>query len=246
MSQKLQKVHSVAELSQIAYVKVNPTLPIKLYINSVENLLHKADTLLEEGNLQEAYLYYLRYTSIVLNELPKHPSYNDPEISAKRRLLTLNCKASLDHLEKLQPVLVNQHNEYKKYLKTIPKKTFSIKHYPAEKSATLQHQERKFDSYSQSRDLKSISPDSPLISMGNNDSGWNDWSLQKELGEIPQQLVGKKKVLSSRKVDIDPNTFRYPRPTVSQENRNLIQKDHSSVLSARDYFFKEKHSEVVT
>ncbi|PVV01183.1 hypothetical protein BB560_004409, partial [Smittium megazygosporum] len=82
--------------------------------------------------------------------------------------------------------------------------------------------------------------------MGNNDSGWNDWSLQKELGEIPQQLVGKKKVLSSRKVDIDPNTFRYPRPTVSQENRNLIQKDHSSVLSARDYFFKEKHSEVVT
>ncbi|KAI9468077.1 MAG: hypothetical protein EXX96DRAFT_113151 [Benjaminiella poitrasii] len=78
---------SSAELSRQASVIVEPTIPIRLYFRSADLLIKQARVYKLEHDLEHAYVLYMKYTMLGLNELPKHPSYKDPENKKSLKLL---------------------------------------------------------------------------------------------------------------------------------------------------------------
>lgn len=74
----------------------------------------QADMYLNDRNFAQAYLLYLRYSTLVLELLQSHPEYKtSPEArkALKKKLLTIDVV--FNHLEKIKPILERQYNAWK-------------------------------------------------------------------------------------------------------------------------------------
>lgn len=78
------------------------------------NAISQGDAYARDGNLAQAYLLLLRYSTLALDYIPKHPEAKLPEGRKAVRALKLRVAPVLDILAKLQPRLNAAHEEWVK------------------------------------------------------------------------------------------------------------------------------------
>ncbi|CEG69697.1 Putative Ubiquitin thiolesterase [Rhizopus microsporus] len=108
----MPKSRSTEELEQLANITVDHNIPVKLYFRSAELLLKQARVYKLENDLEHAYILYMKYTNLGVNELPKHPGYKKPENKKNIRALNKNCLEALEALESIKPKLNETYNRY--------------------------------------------------------------------------------------------------------------------------------------
>ncbi|KAJ2322498.1 hypothetical protein H4R23_000009 [Coemansia sp. Cherry 401B] len=128
-----ERICSLEELYRAADIRLSRKVPIAKYFRDLEETLEKAKLRLMEQDLQYAYVFYLRYVTVVIKHLPNMPDYDKPEHAKSRERASKNAKKALTVLERLQPLLVERYEEYVKYLSTLPRpkaavSTYSTRH----------------------------------------------------------------------------------------------------------------------
>ncbi|KAJ2181239.1 hypothetical protein GGF45_001619 [Coemansia sp. RSA 551] len=128
-----ERVCSLEELYRAADIRLSRKVPVAKYFNDLEETLDKAKKRLMEQDLQYAYVFYLRYATVVVKHLPNMPDYNKPEYAKSRERASKNAKKALTALERLQPILQERYDEYIKYLSSLPRpkaavSTYSTRH----------------------------------------------------------------------------------------------------------------------
>ncbi|KAJ1971541.1 hypothetical protein H4R35_005201 [Dimargaris xerosporica] len=103
----------IKELNRRAEVVLDPRYSISKYALSSQGMLQQARVYMGEGNLNNAYILYLRYTTLLLRELPKHPDYKAER--AKKYLTHMKkcCQYALDQLERMKTVIEQRNQQYK-------------------------------------------------------------------------------------------------------------------------------------
>lgn len=76
--------------------------------------LQQGDAYVRDGNFAQAYLLLLRYSTLALDYIPKHPEAKLPEGRKAVKALKLRVEPVLDTLAKLQPRLNAAHDEWVK------------------------------------------------------------------------------------------------------------------------------------
>ncbi|KAJ2343498.1 hypothetical protein GGH92_004891 [Coemansia sp. RSA 2673] len=116
-----ERVCSIAELSRASNIRLSRNMPIAKYFRDLDETLEKAKKRLLEQDLQYAYVFYLRYVTVVIKHLPGLPDYHKPEYAKQRERTSKAAKKALSTLEKLQPILQMRYDEYVKYLGSLPR-----------------------------------------------------------------------------------------------------------------------------
>ncbi|KAJ2784063.1 hypothetical protein GGI15_002384, partial [Coemansia interrupta] len=132
-----ERVCSLEELYSAASIKPSRKMPLSKYFKDLENTLEKAKKRLLDQDLQYSYVFYLRYVILVLKHLPTHPEYNKHEFRRERDKVSENAKSALSMLERLQPVLKQRHEEYVKYLESIPRPKASVSTYSTRRGSSV-------------------------------------------------------------------------------------------------------------
>ncbi|KAL7747343.1 hypothetical protein RI367_007245 [Sorochytrium milnesiophthora] len=99
----------IAELNRRAHLSLDMSKDIKLYLRSAETLYKQGNMYHGEGSLQKAYELYMRYSLLVLEELPKLPGYNSAQHKVQVSFAKKNCSEALGKLEMLKPVLEKKY-----------------------------------------------------------------------------------------------------------------------------------------
>ncbi|KAI0973647.1 hypothetical protein F4678DRAFT_406774 [Xylaria arbuscula] len=106
---------TVKEISERAQSFVwNVNIPLKHWLRTTQTLQQEAEMYLRDGNFPQAYLLYLRYSTLVLDLLKTHPEYkSSPEAkqSLKNRLLTIDVV--FHQLENIKPILEKDYETWK-------------------------------------------------------------------------------------------------------------------------------------
>ncbi|KAJ1868837.1 hypothetical protein LPJ55_005742 [Coemansia sp. RSA 990] len=128
-----ERICSLEELYRAADIRLSRKVPISKYFRDLEETLEKAKRRLMEQDLQYAYVFYLRYVTVVVKHLPSMPNYDNPEYAKNRDRTSKNAKKALTVLERLQPILQERYDEYIKYLSSLPRpkaevSTYSTRH----------------------------------------------------------------------------------------------------------------------
>ncbi|KAJ3374316.1 hypothetical protein GGF31_007836 [Allomyces arbusculus] len=100
---------SIEELNARARIVVDPDQNINMYIRSAQNLFREGNVYQGEGELQPAYERFMRFSILVLEELPKHPDFNNHSNQVVLSILKKNCQEALNKLEMLKPVLEKRY-----------------------------------------------------------------------------------------------------------------------------------------
>lgn len=103
----LQKLNASSEVS----IQLNK--PLLWYIRSAETLYKQAAIYRREGDLEKAYILFMKYSILVLREMPKHGQYKLSDHASLISTLKALCVGALDYLEKLKRELRDQYS--KKY-----------------------------------------------------------------------------------------------------------------------------------
>ncbi|KAI1431336.1 hypothetical protein GGR50DRAFT_84711 [Xylaria sp. CBS 124048] len=111
---------SVKEISDRAQFTWNDKIPFKNWVGTAQTLQQEADMYLRDGNFSQAYVLYLRYTTLVLELLKTHPEAKTPEAKKTIRSKVLTIDVTIKHLERLKPIL---HKRYEEWLSTQPAST---------------------------------------------------------------------------------------------------------------------------
>lgn len=104
---------SVKEISERAQsFEWNANIPFKHWMRTTQTLQQQADMYLRDGNFPQAYLLYLRYSTLVIDLLKTHPEYKTPE--AKRALQNkfLTIDVVFNHLERIKPILEREYEDW--------------------------------------------------------------------------------------------------------------------------------------
>ncbi|KAI0150558.1 hypothetical protein GGR57DRAFT_185932 [Xylariaceae sp. FL1272] len=105
---------SVKEISERAdNYQWNANIPLKTWLRTAQTLYQEGNIYLNEGKLSQAYLLYLRYTSLMLDHLRQHPEVLQSK-EAKKALKSKfpNVTDVLHHLEKLKPIINDQYEAW--------------------------------------------------------------------------------------------------------------------------------------
>ncbi|KAK0157995.1 hypothetical protein PV328_011663 [Microctonus aethiopoides] len=96
-------------------VEVNPNIPPQRYFRSGIELLRMADVYMKEKSLENAYILYVKYLTLFLEKVLKHPQYN--LVPAKDRLKSKETLRNIFPLvEQLKSELLAEYKaEAKKY-----------------------------------------------------------------------------------------------------------------------------------
>ncbi|KAJ4387280.1 hypothetical protein N0V93_007869 [Gnomoniopsis smithogilvyi] len=106
---------SVKEISDEANKFIyNVNIPLKHWLRAADSLLKQGNNYVRDGNLSQAYLILLRYSTLVLEHLPRHPDAK--KVEGKRALKPLNHQLEpvLETLQVLRPQLNAAHEEWLK------------------------------------------------------------------------------------------------------------------------------------
>lgn len=68
-------------------ILIDTTKPLRLYLRSAELLYKQGAVYLHEDNLEKAYTLFLKFSNLVLSEVPKHPDVRADEHQASCRCL---------------------------------------------------------------------------------------------------------------------------------------------------------------
>ncbi|KAG0229877.1 hypothetical protein B0O80DRAFT_448222 [Mortierella sp. GBAus27b] len=113
---KVEKRFSRQELTSRAKVIVMDSTPIRFYFRTAEHLLHQAKTYRREGDLQSAYILYMRFCNLVVQELQKHEEFTHPENKASIAALKKSALGAMEEIAKLNPILDKKYEEYRAYV----------------------------------------------------------------------------------------------------------------------------------
>ncbi|KAJ2636334.1 hypothetical protein GGF44_003157 [Coemansia sp. RSA 1694] len=125
-------------------------MPITKYFRDLDETLEKAKKRLLEQDLQYAYVFYLRYVTVVIKHLPGLPDYHKPEYAKQRERASKAAKKALSTLEKLQPILQMRYDEYVKYLASLPRPAAQVSTFSTRRGSSV-------------RRLSSAAPSAPSI-----------------------------------------------------------------------------------
>ncbi|KAL9553485.1 hypothetical protein MBANPS3_003279 [Mucor bainieri] len=101
---------SIKELNTLAKVHTDDCIPIDIYISSADLMLKQARIYYREENQEQAYLYFMKYINLILNELGHRPGFDYMNNQAL-------IKATLDAVELLRPTIEAVHESYHLYQK---------------------------------------------------------------------------------------------------------------------------------
>ncbi|GFT37267.1 AMSH-like protease [Nephila pilipes] len=96
-------------------VTVDRRIPIRRYFRSGSEMLRMAKMYLDEGQLENAYILYTKYTTLFIEQIPKHPEYSiltDVEKIETRK----NLESIFSIAEKVKSnLVVNYTKKYEKW-----------------------------------------------------------------------------------------------------------------------------------
>jgi len=79
-------VRSVAELTRVAETTtpIYPSVPLARYLNTASKARDEGYTCYEQGDFESAYVYLLRFVTLVVKDLSRHPDWREPKLSNQR------------------------------------------------------------------------------------------------------------------------------------------------------------------
>ncbi|KAM7194002.1 hypothetical protein V8F33_007508 [Rhypophila sp. PSN 637] len=92
----------------------NPRIGFKYWARAADTIHNEAQVYYEEGNVAQAYLFFLRYCLLVLDHLGKHPQAQELDARRAARPLQKRMPAVIEKLEELRPQVDASHNEWLK------------------------------------------------------------------------------------------------------------------------------------
>ncbi|KAI0199577.1 hypothetical protein F4808DRAFT_471422 [Astrocystis sublimbata] len=105
---------SVKEISaRAAAFDWNPNIPFKHWLHTSQLLQQQADMYLRDGNFAQAYLLYLRYSTLVVDLLRQHPEAKTQENKKAFQSKLFTVDVVFKHLEEIKPILDRQYKAYK-------------------------------------------------------------------------------------------------------------------------------------
>ncbi|KAH8552672.1 hypothetical protein BGW37DRAFT_292445 [Umbelopsis sp. PMI_123] len=182
--------YSIAELNKLSETKVDANTPIRLYFRSAQSVLQQARVYMKEGDFQEAYRLYMKYTKLGLSDLRKHPKFSLPENKPDIKMIEKNCNEALSAMEMMKPKLVARYNDY---VHRIEKERQRLKKIKEEEGRQLKL--RKLAYVEEKTQVDEESAEKP-------------WSLQDELQGIAG--VGSHEEASKRHSLTTPSHVYYP------------------------------------
>ncbi|TPX36667.1 hypothetical protein SmJEL517_g01366 [Synchytrium microbalum] len=99
-----EDITNFKELHKRTDMKIDNSKALRFYIRAADTMFRTAKAYQNDGAIIRAYMLYLRYSTLIISELPSHPEYlktNQKEV----KILKENCKQALDALELLKPVV---------------------------------------------------------------------------------------------------------------------------------------------
>ncbi|KAK7739661.1 hypothetical protein SLS53_005628 [Cytospora paraplurivora] len=106
---------SITEISKEAdKFEFNTLIPLKSWLRAADTLLRQGHAYVREGNLTQAYLILFRYSTLVLQHLPKHPDAKTPEGKKSLKPLNARCIQVLETLKELKPQIIAAYDEWVK------------------------------------------------------------------------------------------------------------------------------------
>ncbi|XP_026321988.1 STAM-binding protein-like A [Hyposmocoma kahamanoa] len=118
-----------------AMVEVDPNVPPRRYYRSGLEMVRMANVYLEEGNLENAYILYMKFMTLFVEKIRKHPEYTSVPAQVKIVNQT-KLKEVMPKAEKLKQKLLDQYaKEHQTY------KENSSKRRAAEEERRKQEQE---------------------------------------------------------------------------------------------------------
>ncbi|OLY77787.1 STAM-binding protein [Smittium mucronatum] len=131
--------------------------------------------------------------------------------------------------QQLQPILIKRYQEYKEYLKTIPKRQLDIKRF------TPEVHDSGNDSFKTYRE-PATRDDSPLMKFSEQDKAENPWSLQDELSNLPEYSKHGQTNLNVRHDFRHDTTTQYPQfesnPSPVPNIRRDLDMNNSNLRSS--------------
>ncbi|KAI0388526.1 hypothetical protein F5Y17DRAFT_452417 [Xylariaceae sp. FL0594] len=104
---------SVKEISDRAQsFDWNTNIPFKHWLRTAQTLQQEADMYLQDGNFPQAYLLYLRYSSLVLDKLKTHPEAKTADGQKAIRNKVMTVDVVLRHLERLKPIIEREYLQW--------------------------------------------------------------------------------------------------------------------------------------
>ncbi|KAI1171538.1 hypothetical protein F4777DRAFT_565126 [Nemania sp. FL0916] len=104
---------TVKEISDRAQAfEWNANIPFKHWLRTTQTIQQEADMYLRDGNFPQAYLLYLRYSTLVVDLLKTHPEYKTPEARKALQSKFLTIDLVFNHLEQIKPILQKRHDEW--------------------------------------------------------------------------------------------------------------------------------------
>ncbi|KAK0161167.1 hypothetical protein PV327_009669 [Microctonus hyperodae] len=92
----------------VSLVEINPNIPPQRYFRSGVEMLHMADVYMKEKSLRNAYILYIKYLTLFLEKIMKHPQYNS--VPAKDKLNSKEkSRKILPLVEQLKSKLLEQY-----------------------------------------------------------------------------------------------------------------------------------------
>ncbi|KAJ3221865.1 hypothetical protein HK099_003011 [Clydaea vesicula] len=85
--------------------------PIEHYFRLANIFYGQANIYESEGDLQKAYIYYLRLCTLGVEDIKKHPSYNNEKYFSDVNKIENICLNSLDAMERIDPILKQKEKE---------------------------------------------------------------------------------------------------------------------------------------
>lgn len=95
-------------------IVVDPNIPVTRYFNSGRELIKSAAAYQEKGDLEKAFVLYLRYMTLFLEKIVHHPGYSKADRNEKT-LVKNECNAVFDLAENLKKRILEKYaSEYEK------------------------------------------------------------------------------------------------------------------------------------
>lgn len=99
-------------------VTVDKNISIARYFNSGRELIKAASGLEAKGENEKAFVLYLRYTTLFIEKLVRHPEWSKADKDEKK-LVRDECNHVLDCADNLKKLIMNKFNaEFEEYMKT--------------------------------------------------------------------------------------------------------------------------------
>lgn len=115
-------------------IDVDRKISISKYFHSGRELIKSASALEQKGDIEKAFVLYLRYMTLFLEKLVHHPEYNKAD-RAEKTLVKNECNNVFELAENLKRRIMEQYTEeYEKYKREAGEG--SIKNYIVQKRST--------------------------------------------------------------------------------------------------------------